>query len=49
MLFTIVELVSSTCYSCIILKQPVSMEEYLPDLHQAIHQIIAMYCKGNQE
>ena len=43
LLFTIVELVSSTCYSCIILKQPVTMEEYLPWLHKAIHQLLDMY------
>ena len=30
MLFTITELIGSTCYNCILLKQPVSMEEYLP-------------------
>ena len=43
MLFTMVELVSSTCYSCILMGQPVSMEEYLPYLHQAIHQIFLLY------
>lgn len=43
MLFTIVELVGSTCYNCIMLKQPVSMEEYLPYLHETIHQIFVMY------
>jgi len=43
MLFTIVELVGSTCYNCILLKQPVSMEEYRPYLHRAIHQIFTMY------
>ena len=29
-LFTIIELVGSTCYSCILYEEPVSMEEYLP-------------------
>ena len=29
MLFTILELVGSTCYSCILYQQPVSMEKYL--------------------
>lgn len=41
MLFTIIELVGSTCYSCILYNQPVSMEEYLPHLHLAIRQILA--------
>lgn len=43
MLFTIIELVGSTCYSCILYRQPVSMEEYRPYLHQAIHRIYSMY------
>ncbi len=45
MLFTITELVGSTCYNCILLKQPVSMEEYLPYLHEAIHRIFLMFTK----
>lgn len=40
MLFTIIELVGSTCYSCILFEQPVSMDVYLPYLHTAIHQIL---------
>ena len=43
MLFTIVELVGSTCYNCILLKQPVSMEEYRPWLREGIHRIFMMY------
>ena len=43
MLFTIIELVSSTCYSCILYQQPVSMEEYLPHLHAMIHHILLLY------
>jgi AcrR family transcriptional regulator len=43
MLFTIIELVGSTCYSCILYQQPVSIEEYLPHLHAAIHQILLLY------
>ncbi len=43
MLFTIVELVGSTSYSCILYQQPVSMEEYLPSLHRTIHAIIRAY------
>lgn len=42
-LFTIIELVGSTCYSCILYEEPVSMEEYLPYLHQVIHQILAAF------
>lgn len=45
MLFTITELVGSTCYNCILLKQPVSMEEYLPYLHEAIHHIFLIFTK----
>lgn len=41
MLFTIIELVGSTCYSCILYGQPVSVEEYLPYLHTVIRQILA--------
>ncbi len=41
MLFTIIELISSTCYNCIILEQPVTMDEYLPYLHKSILQIVA--------
>ena len=33
MLFTILELVGSTCYSCILYQQPVSMVEYLSLIH----------------
>ncbi len=40
MLFTIIELVGSTCYSCILYQQPVSMAEYLPYLHRTIHQML---------
>ncbi len=40
MLFTIIELVGATCYSCILYEQPVSMEEYKPYLHQAIDGIL---------
>ncbi len=43
MLFTIIELVGSTCYSCILYRQPSSMEEYLPYLHQTIHQIFLAF------
>ena len=40
MLFTIIELVGSTCYSCILYQQPVSLTEYKPYLHQAIDGIL---------
>ncbi|MBQ9157481.1 MAG: TetR/AcrR family transcriptional regulator [Eubacterium sp.] len=49
MLFTIVELVGSTCYNCILLKQPVSMEEYRPYLHEAIHHILMIYTDTEKE
>lgn len=40
MLFTIIELVGSTCYSCILYAQPVSLKEYKPWLHQSIDSIL---------
>ena len=43
MLFTIIELVGSTCYSCILYGQPVSMDEYRPFLHGAIHGILKTF------
>ncbi len=45
LLFLIIELVNSTCYSCILYETPVSLEEYLPHLHLAIHQILLGYTK----
>ena len=45
MLFTILELVGSTCYNCIFYRQPVSMEEYLPFLHQTIRQIFVTFTR----
>lgn len=43
MLFTIIELVGSTCYNCILTEKPVSMEEYLPYLHLSIHHIFIAF------
>lgn len=40
MLFTIIELIGSTCYNCIILEQPVTIDEYLPYLHKSILHIV---------
>lgn len=40
MLFTIIELVGSTCYSCILYEQPVSMTEYKPFLYRSIQGIL---------
>lgn len=48
MLFTIIELVSSTCYSCILYEQPVSMESYRPYLYRAIHGILNSYEMTNK-
>lgn len=49
MLFTIVELVGSTCYSCILYERPVSMDEYRPYLHQTIRQIIRSFTSPEAE
>ena len=43
MLFTVIELVGSACYSCILYQQPVSMQEYLPYLHRSIRAILGAY------
>lgn len=43
MLFTIVELIGSTSYNCILHSQPVSMDEYLPYLHASIKQIFKVF------
>lgn len=43
MLFMIVELVSSSCYSTILYSEPVSMEKMKPYLYQAIRNIIHSY------
>ena len=43
MLFTIIELISSACHSCILYRQPVSMEEYKPYLHSCILAILHVY------
>ncbi|MDO5701871.1 MAG: TetR/AcrR family transcriptional regulator [Lachnospiraceae bacterium] len=40
LIFTIIELVSGVSYSCIVQKQPVSMEIYRPYLHSAIDGIL---------
>ena len=42
MLFMIVELVGSSCYSCILDKEPLAMEEYKPYLYDVIRGIIKM-------
>ncbi len=43
LLFTVFELVGSTCYSCILYDRPVTMEEYLPYLHKCIHHTIEVF------
>lgn len=47
MLFTIIEFIGATSYNCILYGQPVSIEEYLPYLHQILRQIIHVYTAGN--
>lgn len=43
LLFTIIELVSSACYSCILYQQPVPLEEYRAYLHKAIDGIMQVF------
>lgn len=47
MLFTIIELVGATCYSCILYQQPVSMEEYKPYLHKTIDGILKSFSQDS--
>lgn len=46
MLFTLVELISSTGYSCILYNEPVSMEEYKPILYRTVRSIMNSFCEG---
>lgn len=48
LLFTIIELVSSTCYSCILYEQPVSMESYKPFLYKTIRSILRDFSDGEK-
>lgn len=43
LLFTIIELVSSTSYSCILHSQPVSLAEYRPYLHRTIDCLLQAF------
>ena len=43
MLYTIIELIGSTSYSCILKHTPVSMEEYMPYLHETLKKIIEVF------
>ena len=46
MLFTLVELISSTGYSCILYNEPVPMEEYKPVLYRTVRSIMDSFCEG---
>ena len=46
MLFSVIELASSTCYNCILYQQPVPLEEYMPYLHRSIDGILSSYRKS---
>ena len=43
MLFMIVELVSATCYSAILYKEPCSLEDFKPELYRAIRGMIRQF------
>ncbi len=43
MLFSILELVGSACYSCILFQQPVELSAYKPDLYHTIRAILAAH------
>lgn len=44
MLYMIIELVGSTCYSPILYNEPTSMEEFKPFLYQTIRNIVKAHC-----
>lgn len=44
MLYMIIELVGSTCYSPILYNEPTSMEEFKPFLYQTIRNIMKAHC-----
>lgn len=43
LLFTLIELIGSTSYNCILHSQPVSMEEYRPYLHQSLLKVYEVF------
>ena len=43
MLFSILELVGSACYSCILFQQPVPLSSYKPDLYHTIRAILSAH------
>lgn len=49
MLFTVVELVWSTGYSCILFGQPAALEDYKPHLYRSIESIMQSFRLENAE
>lgn len=49
MLFTVVELVWSTCYSCILFGQPAALKDYKPHLYRSIESIMQSFRLENME
>ena len=47
-IYTIFELVSSTCYSVILEDKPCDLETYKPYLHSSIRALIANFRKGSE-
>ncbi len=43
LLFTLIELISSTGYSCILYETPTTLDTYLPYLHRSIHHILLAF------
>ena len=43
MLFMIVELISATCYSAILYKEPCALEDFKPDLYRTVRGIIRQF------
>ena len=49
LLFTILELVSGSCYSCIVTSMPMPLEQYRPYLHRSIDGILTSFHKTAPE
>ncbi|MBR1739735.1 MAG: TetR/AcrR family transcriptional regulator [Ruminococcus sp.] len=47
MIFMIIELISSTCYSAILYSEPVSLEELKPYLYRCVDQIIESHISSD--
>lgn len=47
MLFSVIEFMESTCYSCILFSQPMDIDSYIPYLHRTIRSILCSYIEND--